>query len=1146
MDWTKEQREAIESRKSNILVAAAAGSGKTAVLVERIKRLILEEKNHVDRMLVVTFTNAAAAEMKEKIRKSVSETINELISQNAEEEQLAFLKKQLNLLGTANISTFHSFAMDVIRRYFYLINIEPDFKICDSTQETLLKGEAMDMLLEELFEKQEPEFFHFLRCYSGDRDEKRFRDIVANCYNTIRSLPEPFEWLRESTLQLKGGLALADGPAGRYLFEIAEDKLLQSKTALRENEKRADETGNSGLKALCEKDAAQLEILEEALAKRNYEALRSGVRAFKLPALSGKIFGEDEELKKAVAANRDIIKKSVKKLKDVYFYGDFEELQKDMANTYDSAKYLEKLLIRYDEIYMAKKTEKNMVDFSDIEHYAYEILKDGEAAEFYRDRFEYIFIDEYQDSNVIQEALIDLIKRQDNLFMVGDVKQSIYKFRLAEPEIFQSKYMSYKDGKTPCSKKIDLNRNFRSKAPVIDFINGIFSGIMDGYDEDAKLHKGDVFADKSYSRPALYLAQAPWDENSEIDDELKNIMKAEKEAMAAAKLIADNLETPVFDSKTGRERPLKKRDIVILMRGLKNYGDIFYKVLNENNLPAYIDDSDGFFNTIEIDSFLSALYIIDNPRQDIAFLTLLRSEMMNFSVEELVKIRIAFKQGSYYDAFTDYACSGPDMKLKDKCIESLEKISSWVELSHIMPLDKLIWRLLIDTGFYIAMGAMPAGSQRQANLRALADKAAFYASGSGGSLYGFIRYIEAIKDKKISMGQVKLMGENDDLVRIMTVHKSKGLEFPMVILAGFCRKLNYNSAGRTPVIHKDLGIGFPLVEPENHRYRTTLLQNIIKERFHKEEAEEEKRILYVALTRAKDKLALLGICNDAEEEVKKVCEAGVSDGSYFAMAGKIICRDMGAVKVIRDEELLSLSKGRRRSARNVMKLIDDCKEMPVSPQIEALMTFKYPHEKDLSVRTKYSVSQLNNEGRKNIEDLGEPLFISGEKVIGSMGRGTLYHAVLEHMDIKAAREQGKAYVENLLRDMIRREMLTEKEAAVIDAEKVLCFAKSELAGRIIRSSKVCREKRFNFMTEYEGNRVMVRGIIDCFFEEDGELVLLDYKTGNTSGALNENKVREKYKVQMNLYKEALEAATRQKVKGMYLYLTDAGRILKMQ
>lgn len=1146
MDWTKEQKEAIELRNKNILVAAAAGSGKTAVLVERIKRLILEEKCSVDRMLIVTFTNAAAAEMKEKIQKTINSEISAMIRDKPDSDDISFLKHQLSLISSANISTFHSFALDVIRRYFYLLKIEPDFSICDQTQEALLRGEAMDDLLSELFEEGSEEFYHFLKCYSGDRNETRFREIIDNCYNTIRSLPEPFDWLRDNVARIKDGESLRNGKGGEALFRIAKNKMEGAEQLIEVNHKIAVGNGLKDLIALCHEDRSALRPIEDAIEEKNYDGVKTAIINFKLPTLSGKYFEDKQEFKPDVTKNRNSIKKIVKDLIQVFFRGSLDEVCHDMDLTYSSCRYLEKLLLRYHSIFCEKKSSKKLADFSDIEHYAYDILKDEEASGFYRDKFEHIFIDEYQDSNVIQEALIDLIKRPDNLFMVGDIKQSIYKFRLAEPEIFQNKYRQYQNGEVPDSTKIDLNKNFRSKKNVINFINAICKKMLPDYDEAAMLYMGDPYGEESYDSPALYLAEVPWDESSEIDDELKNIIKAEKEAMAACSIISKNLGTEIFDSVQKKKRPLEKRDIVILMRGVKRYGDIYYKILTENNLPAFIDDNDGFFNTLEVDAFLSALYIIDNPKQDVQLLTLLRSEMMGFSIEELVRIRIEHKSESYYSAFLWYSTSGSDNDLKEKCKKSLEKIQEWRELSGVMPLDKLIWKLLLDTGFYIAMGALPAGSQRQGNLRALADKALKYQSEKDSSLYGFIRYIEAIKNNKVSMGQVKLLGEKDDLIRIMTVHKSKGLEFPMVLLSGYCRRLNYSTAGKSPLIHKDLGIAFPIVDPDRRFYKITLLQNMIKDRIRQEEVEEEKRILYVALTRAKDKLFLLGMTDDFYADVDEVKLRPPSDGSYFQMTGRTIAEER-AIKKIDDNDLLSLSKGNKRNIDAILDLMDGCKNLDISKEIERLMSFRYPYMEDLTIRTKYSVSQLNSGGRKSIESLMPPAFAYDEAGITSMGRGTVYHSVLEHMDIKKAHEEGCTYIKELIDEMIKREMITEEEAEILELTRLEQFASSELAARIARSPEVHKERRFNLLTTKDGHQVMVRGIIDCYFEEDDGLVLLDYKTGNKRDAAigNDEAIRERYKVQMELYSEALREATGKPVKEAYLYLTDAGRIIKI-
>lgn len=1150
MKWTKEQQEAIELKDKNILVAAAAGSGKTAVLVERIKRLILEERCGVDNMLIVTFTNAAAAEMKEKIRAAITKTLSELATEGGREADIRFLKKQMDNLSSANISTFHSFALDVIRRYFYIIKIEPDFKICDNAQEALLKGEALDQLTEECFDEGLPEFYHFLKCYSGDRDERKFKEIVANCYNTIRSLPEPFVWLEESVMQLKDGVGLDEGPAGKQLFVLATEKLEEARAAAAANKDIAELYQITALADLCEKDLLQFDMLSDALSKGVYEDFRDAVNLFKLPTLSSKIFAscdDPDAVKSMVSDNRNSAKKQIKDLRDIYFSGSFEELKHEMARTYDSARFLQKLLIRYDELYSEKKRAKNLTDFGDIEHYAYEILKDKEAAEFYRGKFRHIFIDEYQDSNVIQEALIDQIKRPNNLFMVGDVKQSIYKFRLAEPEIFQSKYKSYADGLIPDSAKIDLNKNFRSKAPVIEFINSVCEKIMEGYDENAALHMGDVHGDKAYDSPKLYLTQVPWNEDSELEDELKNIIKAEKEALAAAAIIRENLGQPIFDSKKEIERPLEKKDIVILMRGVKNYGDVFYKVLTDNNIPAFVDDNDGFFDTMEINAFLAALYIIDNPKQDVPLLTLLRSEMMGFTIEELVQIRIPQKKGSYYDAFVSYSQEGDNEALKEKCIKALETISEWRTLAEIMPIDKLIWKLLIETGFYIAMGAMPGGTQRQANLRALTDKALSYQKSMGGSLYGFISYIEAIKEKKVAMGQVKLLGENDDLVRIMTVHKSKGLEFPMVLLAGFCRRLNYDSVGKAPVIHKDLGLGFPIVKPENRWYKVTLLQNMIKNRFHKEAVDEEKRILYVALTRAKDRLAILGIVNDYYEEVKDVQTQSPKDSSYFTMSGKVICKDLEAVRAIPDSKLVNLSTGAKRSVKKVLEYLEESAKSVVSAEVRNIMEYEYPYQDDLLIKSKYSVSQLNSDGHVPLESLEMPIFSASDSKISASARGSIYHSVLEHLDIKRASAEGVEYIKGLLETMISDEILLPEEAEIVDISNIASFADSPLAQRMAKSSNVQKEKHFTFKTLHEGKEIMVQGTIDCYFEEDDGLVLLDYKTGNLREAKTnrEDLIRERYKIQMNLYKDALEKATGKSVKETYLYLTDAGQVVKM-
>ena len=1090
--WTPEQAEAITRRGQNLLVAAAAGSGKTAVLVERIKRLILEERCAIDHMLIVTFTNAAAAEMKEKIEKAIRMEIDRVAeaiadadaegsaavrnhaeakaeaeagvdgaacgqdgnhagkqssarressdaSRAALQRDLVFLKRQLDLLPNANISTFHAFALEVIRRFFYLIDVEPNFKICDNSRQMILRGQAMDELLEEFFEADDAEFYEFLKSYSGDRNENRFRQMIESTFDTIQSLPEPAEWLREKVEELNpahGIEAFAESAVMRELWEDTEARLARAKAQLLKTAEFAALHSLEGVRELTLADLGMAEELEALAAARDFDGMVSRLDGFRLKTLSKKIFAEtadfDEsamaDVREMVEQNRAPLKSCAKDLKTAYFYDVFQSIAEDVHAGYPSACFFARALLRYGEIYAEKKREKGLLDFNDIEHNAYEILKDAEAAAFYREKFLHIFVDEYQDSNVIQEALIERLQSGRNLFTVGDIKQSIYMFRLAEPEIFRARYHRYdaltaERGEESPSLCIDLNRNFRSKAGVLDFINQVFYDAMEDYDARAALYPGDSCAERRSVKPLLYLAQTPWDEDGEADDELKLLRKAEKEALAAVKIIRDHLGRTIYDSKARKERSLEKKDIVILMRGMKNYGDLFYKILTENNLPAYVDDNDGFFDTIEINTFMALLALLDNPKQDIPLLTVLRSEIFDFSVEELTAVRIAQKEGSYYQALVSCAGENPDEAcgaagaeamarsgrfadeaLREKCAAALRSLRKWSRLAALLPLDELIWELLLETGFYLAMGAMPSGSRRQANLRALVDKALAYQDSQDGSLYGFMEYIDAVKERKVSMGQVKMVGEDDDTIRIMTIHKSKGLEFPMVLLAGYCRKLNYTTIGKGPAVHKTLGLGFPVVHYRESWYRTSITQNVIRAKIRREEAAEEKRVLYVAMTRAKDFLCLLGIEDDPQEAVSRVLAELPKDSSYFSMTGRTICKRGDGYVFITNADLTGLSKGRRRAVANARALLEEvpaavgaqkdagasrgtsaaaaaaaepvkpCSRaadtkaqdtgvarhaaLPLAARIASQMEFRYPYENDLYIKSKYAVSEL--------------------------------------------------------------------------------------------------------------------------------------------------------------------------------------------
>lgn len=1217
MNWTAEQARAIELREKNILVAAAAGSGKTAVLVERIKKLILEGECSIDRMLIVTFTNAAAAEMKEKIERA--------IEKEAEENpgQVRLLRQQLERLPLANISTFHAFALEVIRSFFYLINVDPNFKICDNVQQELLKEQALDELLKEYFDAESPEFLSFLNKYSGDRNELKFRQTVRKTFEVIQSLPEPFPWLSAAAGNLDSDFeTFASGKIPQF---IMEDASLRFEEALGSILRFAEEAERLAHEGAAEITAAYVNIaseLRDAAGSGDFEALRALLSSVKMPSLLKKYFKPDdshpqaelEEFKEKLEAARVPLKDAVTSLKKDFFYDSLASLHAEIRETFPDAAFFLKVMEDYRDIFAGLKKERGVVDFSDIEHFAFEILKDEEAASYYREKFAYIFIDEYQDSNLLQEALIARIKRENNLFMVGDVKQSIYKFRLAEPEIFQARYRDFADeqnraeaeGVQAVSEKIDLNKNFRSKESVIRFINRVFDAAMPGYDENAALHLGDPFGHNCNFEPKLFLAETPWDEDSELDDELKTMIKAEKEALAAARIIKDSLGKTIFDGKRGIERPLEKGDIVILLRGIKNYGDIFYKTLSDNNLPAYVDDNDGYFDTMEINMFLSLLEIIDNEKQDIPLITVMRSEIWHFSVNELAGIRAACTERcSYHDAVLRYAEDGPDTVLRQKCRDALSDLAAWRQEARLIPLEELVWKLMLDTGFYIAMGAMPSGSRRQANLRALCDKALAYRKAQGGSLYSFVQYIDAVKQHKVAMGQVKMAAEGDDTIRIMTIHKSKGLEFPMVLLAGFCRRLNYTRPGSEIAVHKDIGIGFPLVNYEESWMKTTLIQNIIRVKLHREEVEEEKRILYVAMTRAKDILYILGMVDDFNEAVSALVKAAPSDSSYFSMCGRRIYEDPEARGYISNEALRALSEGTRRSAAHALALLEIGVESPIgnvrlSKDVERRLTFEYPFAADLKIKSKYAVSEIAAGDKADIS-LSEPKSFKAHDKFTLAQIGTITHKVLEKIDFnsafagtdthaKPAAEDMQEYVATLIESMVRDEFLSKEEAETVNPKMIGRFIVSPLGLRMAAAAKAAaaraaapqsirsqsaevppaaskstaaakeksgssdflglqRERPFNLVLEQAGAQSIVQGIIDCFFEEGGELVLVDYKTTGVGSegefAARRESIRARYAMQIDLYRRALEAATGKHVKEAYLYLTNLGETIEM-
>ncbi|MFV0516661.1 MAG: helicase-exonuclease AddAB subunit AddA [Aminipila sp.] len=1181
MEWTERQAEAIELRNKNMLVAAAAGSGKTAVLVERIKQLIINENVGVNEMLVVTFTNAAASEMREKIVKAITNEI-----EKSPAGDTAFLRKQLNNIYKANISTFHAFALEVIRRFFHLINIDPNFKICDEAQQIILKAEAMTNLFEEMFESSDEGFITFLNNYASGKNEDSVKEMILEVYKTIQSVTNPWEWLNESVEALK--LTEEEFKKSKVFAEIKLYIIDELRCALNSYEKSIEifeEAGATKFALKCKPDLTNMEEAINTFLEDDFDATAQILDNISYTRM---VATKDEkeyfdEVKGLASIYRDKCKDIIKGVKDDYFLKPLSEQILDMNSIYKYALTLKALVEKFNEHYVEAKREKRIIDFNDIEHYALRILNIPQAAKEYRDKFKYIFIDEYQDSNIIQDTLIGYIRRENNLFMVGDVKQSIYKFRLAEPELFVEKYDRFKQKENILDTKIDLNFNFRSKGNVIKAVNDVFCQLMKGYDEDAALYKGIKYEGELDYNTELHIVDQKISDEMELDEDIKELKTAEKEAFIAGKIIRDSIGKTIFDAKQNIQRPMVKRDIVILMRGQKNYADKFQQVLLEMDIPTHISDSDGYFDTLEIQIFLNLLRIIDNRRQDIPFLSVLHSSIFNFTVAELAEIRAYNKHLSYFDAFCEFA------KGDAKCAEVLRMIEEWQKLSKFMPLDEFIWKLLLDTGYYTFVAALPGGTQRQANIRALVDKAVQFQTSQMKGLYGFITYIDAMKDKKVPMGQVTLVGENDDVVRIMTIHKSKGLEFPMVIVAGMGKRFN-NANSRIPIdLHKNIGLAFKYANRNQHYYEKILLQKFIDKKRRQEDMEEEVRILYVAFTRAQDKLVLLGSVRDLQKfkESKEVLEEAdiFRSGSYLEMIMPVIAKSDITIHCHDSEEIYFDNKASVIEEDNIKKLFkannygdseqsngNQTEYGKLYAQIHKQLSFKYGYDYAKVLKSKFSVSKINTIS-KMIHDekmtpeiyerlyyetsydrsLAVPSFAEQKKSgFSAAERGTIIHSVLEHWNFKEGitickkdKKSAISYVYDLVDKLIMKKLLTEEEGVVAkkSANLIIDFQLSEIGQRLSLADEINREIPFNLIREVKGENVIVQGIIDCYFREGDRIVLLDYKTNWINNINDKDEIeyiKEMYRNQIEMYKESIETVYGVSVSEAYIYLLNAG------
>lgn len=1316
--WTSDQQKVINLRNRNILVSAAAGSGKTAVLVERIIKMISEGDNpvDVDKLLIVTFTNAAAAEMRERILQAIEKKLDSMPDNK-------HLQKQMMLIHSAQITTIHSFCLNVIRNHFNVIDLDPSFRIADEAELTLLRADVIEELLEDRYEKAEEDFTTFVECYASGKSDTALEELILQLYHFSMSYPWPMDWLesQKESFCLDSVNRLQETEWMKGLLDYI--KSMTGDLMCRNDQAREIANGIGGPYMYDEALQEDKLLIRDLMGAESYHQYSEILDNLKWKALSRK---KDEDVdptkRDQVKAIRDEVKKAIVDIKKNYFYQSEEEMLADLQNVAPVMKVLIDLTIEFAERYAGAKEEKNLVDFNDLEHFALNILvkkEDGivvpsNVADDLSEYYEEILIDEYQDSNLVQETILTSISKErmgrNNLFMVGDVKQSIYKFRLARPELFMEKFHTYSLEEST-EQRIDLHANFRSRAVVLACTNYIFEQIMTKqlgnieYDDDAALNPGAVFepcnenistttevllvTDEEFDKKEELLTNADSNQSSddesdienndektgskieakigtkietklektELDKELEEYTARELEARAIGlrikELIQPETGLKVWNKEKKCYETARYSDIVILLRTMSGWAQTFADTLMSMGIPAFSDTQSGYFSTIEIRTILNMLRVIDNPRQDIPLTAVLHSKMVGLTTTELAIIRGAKEDCDMYDAVKYYvekyheADDKKNSKQENHIVETpefdnqfnneivtkltifFERLESYRECLAYTPIHELIWLVIRDTGYYNYVSAMPAGDRRKANIDMLIERAVQYEATSYHGLFQFVRYIEKLHKYDIDFGEAVTVGEGENTVRIMSIHKSKGLEFPIVFVAGMSKVFNNQDARSKLVIHPDLGIGPDYVDPILRIKSPTLLKKFIQKRIVLENLGEELRVLYVALTRAKEKLILTGYVQSVGDKLKKWSDTKDQTnrtlmfqklavaGNYFdwvipSLVRHKDCSDLLQQYNIQPGMYLEPNKERDVEANFEIKTIDvlrtveeevarqlvnndkkqkllqwDTKKVydeGIREAIHEQLSFEYPFANEVKLHAKVTVSELKKLGQmiddeesmqlfnsddsnladetlllpessqiyesqineSEIQDNSDllPNFMLESVPVQGARRGTVYHKVLECIPV--LEKPTVAKIQEAIRQLVEKTIITEEEAAVVNPYQIVAFMKSNIANRMEHAGqqgKIHREQQFVFSMKANEIRpdlmseepILVQGIIDCFFEEDGQIVIVDYKTDHIPKENGEEILRSRYKVQLDYYQRAIEQITGKKVSQRILY-----------
>ena len=1256
MKFTEDQQRVIDLRNCNILVSAAAGSGKTAVLVERIVELVSgsgcdsARAVDIDRLLIVTFTNAAAAQMRERITKALSDRVEA-------EPDNEHIKKQLMLIHNAKIMTIHSFCLYLIKNHFNDIGLDPDFRTADEGEIRLLKQEVLSELLEEQFALGRQEFTDCVEYFAYDGREKRLEELIERLYTFSGSYPFPEKWLRQHRMdyhletfeelvktewfagmmqeisallqeckeQEKAALKVCEEPDGPYFYAVALEQDQELIAGLEQELASVVQTASEP-----EQSVASAEM-DSSVAKDAFEALAARVQGISYARMAPKkddsVSAEKRELVKAM---RERVKSLLGTLSEKYFVSGPKQWLAECRQADAALCELVDLALLFGERLTEKKREKNLLDFEDMEHLALQILlKEEENGQMvpsdtaleYREQFVEILIDEYQDSNLVQEFLLQSISGEDdgrfNRFMVGDVKQSIYKFRLARPELFLEKFATYQKEDGNCVR-VDLKQNFRSRHEVTDCVNDLFLQLMHRelggveYDADAALYPAAQFpeadgeaADAREKDVALgseekqgsavpvstaceaSIARSPYE--PELCIAAISGEKGEDPKELEAKMIAGKIreivgKLPVRDSESGQLRPARYQDIVILLRTTSGWDETFKKILEENAIPVFVTSKTGYFAATEVQTVLNFLRVLNNPLQEIPLFGVLKSVLFGFGDTQLATLRaldetgkrclydcvkLAAGEGESGEGSVGYGrgSNGADASLREKCCSFLSFLNRYREYAVYLPIHKLMEQFLEETGYLYTVSALPGGVQRRINVEMLLTRAESFEKTSYSGLFHFIRYMEQLEKYDIDYGETGASDENADVVRIMSIHKSKGLEFPVCFVSGLSKRFNRQDSVAPVLMDMDLGLAIDWVDPTARIRHTTLKKNVLARKLNADSMGEELRVLYVALTRAEEKLILTGTCKE-----DKLPQEDAVQGAYGYSALRLqeassyydlvlpAWQSVGRrLQICTQEELLQAELVRASLGYNSrQKLFEEAGKEPEAAELALCERLQkpYAHENLAGLFVKTTVSELKKEGMQEEAAEGLELFPEEEVVpylpqfvreqeetVSGTTRGSAYHRLLEIFPFERQETWTAEKIRTVIEEYKADRRLSEEYAAAINVYKIRAFLQTPLAARMAkaaRSNRLHREQPFvlglsanRLNTDFpEDETVLIQGIIDVYLEEEDGIVLADYKTDLVK---DPKELILRYRVQLDYYEEALVRLTGKCVKEKLIY-----------